>query len=158
MAIKLVKKKNLDAIRFISENDDAIDLQKSNYDEYKKTLDESHLVFVENKQPTIFVCNFELKGGEAAFVKNSMISGTDESGKPVVTLGSWSFKVCKTVLKDIINPEYLTADERIMFKKDKSGYASDDLLSILDQAGIVSEIFSLYTEMTSVGKGRDEKN
>jgi hypothetical protein len=158
MAIKLVQKKNLSSIRFISQHDDAIDLDKSNYEEYKKTLDESLLVFVENKQPTIFVCNFELKGHESAYIKNSMISGTDELGKPQIAMGSWSFKVCKTVLKDIVNPDYLAANEKIIFKKDKSGYASDDLLSILDQAGIVSEIFSLYTEMTSVGKGRDEKN
>jgi hypothetical protein len=157
MAIKLVQKRNLSAIRFISQNDDSIDLENSNYDEYLKTGIEDNLKFIDGKQPTVFVCNFELKGKESAFVKDSMIKGTDSEGKPSVAIGSWSFKLVKTVLKDIINPDYLTPEEKIVFKSDKGGYATDDLISLLDRYNIVSEIFGMYNAMTTI-EGRDLKN
>jgi hypothetical protein len=47
MAIKLVQKRNLSAIRFISQTDDSIDLENSNYDEYLETGLEEHLKFID---------------------------------------------------------------------------------------------------------------
>jgi hypothetical protein len=44
----------LDEYPVISQEDPAIDLEKSNIEEYKKTLDQKHLVFKLNEKPTVF--------------------------------------------------------------------------------------------------------
>lgn len=158
MGIKLVQKRNINAVEVISENDDALDLETSDFEEYKKTGDISHLKFIADKTPTKFICNFALKSNEISSIKNSMIAGSDSEGKPVVTLGSWSFKVVKTCLKDIINPSDLLPEEKIVFKRDSQGYCHEDVLVVLDQLGILNEIFSMYTTLTSTDVKANSKN
>lgn len=158
MAIKVQRKKPLNALEIICSFDDAIDQDNSDIEEYKKTADISHLKFHPDKQPTVFLCNFELKGKESANVKNAMISGKDDEGNPQLALGTWSFRVVKYTLKDIKNPTDLAADEKIEFKKDKDGYAHDDLIATLDNLGVVTEIFSFYTQLVTGGAGANAKN
>lgn len=144
MGIK-VNRLPLNAVEIISENDDSLDLEKCNWDEYKKSFDRGHLVFIPGKQPTVFLCNFSLKGKESASIKNNLIGGADDEGKPKIALGSWSHRVVKLVLKDIKNPDDIPEDQRIVFKKDDLGYAHDDVLTLLEQAGVLTEIFTHYT-------------
>jgi len=158
MAIKLEKKRNLSCIEFISKNDDALDLERSNIEEYEKTGDVIHLVFLADKEPTKFICNFQLKANELANIKNSMLSGVDSDGKPNISLGSWTYRVVKYVLKDIQNPNYLNPEEKIVFKKDSQGYVHDELMVILDNTGIASEIFSMYTTLTTSESKQNAKN
>lgn len=158
MAIKLEKKKQLNAVELISEKDDAIDLESSDLEEYKKTGDVSKLAIISGKEPTKFICNFQLKAGELAAIKNSMLSGSDQDGKPQVALGSWTYRVVKYVLKDIINPSDLPADEKIVMKKDSQGYVHDDLMVILEGIGITNEIFAMYTSLTSTEHRQNAKN
>lgn len=158
MAIIIQKQQPINAVEVISEQDDALDLEASDLEAYKKTGDVSKLKFIEDKQPTIFLCNFSLKGNQATTVKNSMMGGTDDDGKPVVAFGTWSFRVAKYCLKDIRNPEGLPEDAKLLFKKDEKGLAHDDLIAMLDRVGIVNEIFAMYSALALVGAKANAKN
>jgi hypothetical protein len=157
MAILVSKSMPLNLVRVICAHDDALD-PASDLDEYKKTLDQSKLSFVDGKQATVFVCNFKLDAKQAKLIKNSMMQ-TGEDGSPSITLGSWAMTVAKLCLKDIQNPEYLTPEERLVFKKDGNGYVSDSLLADLEEYGVVAEIFSYFTVLTNKNvKAADSKN
>ena len=158
MALKRTIAKALNAVEVISREDDSLDLEKSDWEGYASSGDVSKLAFVADKQPTIFLCNFELKGKQAESIKNNMLSGKDEDGNPRVALGSWSFKVVKIVLKDIKNPEYLAPTEIIMMKRDKDGLVHDDLLGELDGMGVINEIFAMYSSLTNLGGKANAKN
>ena len=158
MAIRKGTKRSLSAVVIVSEHDDSIDAEKSNIDEYKKTADLAHLVFVADKQPTRFLCNFELSAKQAASVKNGMIAGKGDDGEPTVTLGSWAHRVVKHTLRDIQNPSDLPVHECIVFKKDENGHAHDDVIAELERQGVVDEIFGFYTRLAMGGAKQAAKN
>lgn len=158
MAIRVVAKQNLKMVEVISSKDDALDMEKSNYDEYVKTGDVSKLVFVEGKQPTRFICNFELSGREASYVKNEIMGGKDEDGKPKLSYGSWQHRVAKFTLKDIQNPADVPREEQMELKKDDRGYVNDYTMGILERYGIVDDIFVLYTHLVLEGAKQNAKN
>ena len=158
MAIQLQKKAPINAIEVVSQHDDAVDAEGSNWEEYKSTGDISKLKFIPGKQPTIFLCNFAMKGHEAASLKNSMLGGTDDEGKPQVAFGTWSFRAVKYCLKDIKNPDGMAEDTKLVFKKDEKGYAHDDLLATLESLGIINEIFGMYTSLALGGVKGNAKN
>lgn len=158
MALRVDKSKPLNALEVICENDDAIDSEESDYQEYLKTGDVKHLVFVENKQPTRFIVNFELSGKESALIKNEMVGGRDEDNKPKVTLGSWAYRVTKYTLKDVQNPPDLKPDERIELKKDDKGYVSERTMSLLDRYGVTEAIFGMYSNLVLSGAKQNAKN
>lgn len=147
MAMRAIKSIPLTAIELVSKNDDALDLEKSDWEQYQKTGDLNHLKFVEGKVPTYFICNFDFKRSEAESVKNSMIGGKDDNGDAKVALGSWSFRIAQLALKDIKNPEDLPEDEKILYKKDRQGYAHENVILQLERMGVVNEIFSLYSAL-----------
>lgn len=158
MAIKFQRKASINAVEVISENDDAIDQEKSDFKAYRETGDTSKLAFLPGKQPTIFLCNFALKGKEAAAIKNAMVDGKDEDGDPKLAIGTWSFRVARFTLKDIKNPADLPADEQLQFKKDEAGYCHDEVLAQLDQYGIINEIFAMYSSLVLGGAKANAKN
>lgn len=158
MAIKRQAKTNLNSLAIISKHDESVDLDKSNWDEYQKKLDPAHLVFKEGMQPTRFLCNFELKGKEAVTIKNAIFGGSDEDGKPLVTMGTWSYRVVKLTLKDIQNPEDLPLHEQVTMRKDDRGLAHDDLIGELDRYGIVDEIFGHYSRLILTSGKEQGKN
>jgi len=142
MAIKIPKSNiNLKAVELISLSDDAVDVEKSDYEEYIETLSEKHLCLT--KQPSRFILNLEVKGKEAQSLKNSMLKTRDDEGKPTMSYGSYSFELAKMVLKDITHPEGET--DCIQFQKGRDGNPSDDLLALLDRIGVVGEIMSVYS-------------
>lgn len=156
--VRKIDAKPLNAIEVITRGDDAIDEEKSNYDEYLKTGDPAKLVFVEGKQPTVFLCNFALKGRQAEIIKNSMIGSSDDEGNPKIAMGTWSFRVAKYVLKAITSPESVPADQQFLFKSDKDGFAHDDLIAELDRYGIVADIFSMYSNLVLAAPRGNAKN
>ena len=158
MAIQLQKKLPINAVEIISQHDDALDLEASDWEGYKETGDVSKLKFIPGKQPTIFLCNFLMKGKEAVALKNSMLSGVDEEGRPRLSYGSWSFKVVKYALKDIKNPDGIPDDAKLVFKKDEQGYAHDDLLVTLETIGVVNEIFGMYNALVTGSARANAKN
>lgn len=158
MAIRVVAKQNLKAVEVISRNDDALDMDKAEYDEYIKTGDISKLAFVENKQPTRFIVNFELSGKEAALVKNEIMGGRDEDGKPKMSYGSWQHRVAKYTLKDIQNPTDVPKEEQLELKKDSQGYVNDFTMGLLERYGIVDDIFALYSHLVLDSAKQNSKN
>lgn len=153
MAIRIERKKNLNAVEIISEHDDSLDVEKCDFPAYRKDYDRAHLAFLPNTQPTVFVCNFELGGKEAAAVKNSMLGGSDDDGKPQVALGSWGFRIVKLCLKDIRNPADVPEEQQLKLRKDDRGYVHDDFIAVLDRIGVANEIFAAYNAMTTVTRG-----
>lgn len=170
MAVFVQEQKiNLKALEIISEIDDSLDKGdlesdegkekwKEIWDDYCKDLDRAKLPFIEGKEPTVFLCNFELSGKQSASVKNSMLEGKDEDGQPKVAMGSWSQRVVQHTLKDIQNPSDLPKEKHLVFKKDDRARASATIVGILDRLGIVNEIFGHYTNLAMGGARTDPKN
>lgn len=158
MAIRINKNRGLNALEVVSKNDDALDLEQSKWEEYEETGDISKLCFLPDRQPTVFLCNFEIKGKQAESIKNNMLGGRDDDGNPKVSLGSWSFRVVKNVLKDIKNPSDMSHMEALIMKKDKDGLVHDDLLADLDNMGVIDAIFGMYTRLVLGGAKANAKN
>lgn len=144
MAFTVVKKIPLNAVRIISERDDAIDAQASDYRGYFETLDESKLKYFEGKEPTVFICNFDLKLSDAKLVKDSLVTGFAEDGQPKLAIGSYHLNITKVVLKDIQNPSYVEDSVALKFKKTPQGYPTDKTLEDLSECGLPLEIATFY--------------
>jgi len=158
MAFKTTLTKKLNAIRFISKSDSALDLENCNYDEYAEdpNVKESELKFIEGQMPTIFVLNFELSGKEHAMLQDNMFAGVDEEKQPRLTMGKWAYNVVKSCLKDIQNPPNET--QVIRLKKDSKGYVSDETMTELQRFGVMTEIFNLYFSLTQTDVKAHSKN
>lgn len=158
MAFKTTITKKLNAIRFISKADSALDLENSNYDEYLEdpVAREINLKFIEGQAPTIFILNFELSGKEHAMLQDNMFAGVDEDKNPKLTMGKWGYNVVKACLKDIQNPPNET--QVIRLKKDSKGYVSDETMTELQKFGLVNEIFNLYFSLTQTDIRANSKN
>lgn len=159
MAIRKNAKRDLSRLELVAESDDAIDVEKSDYDAYIEAgLDEKHLVFKEGAQPTRWILNFQLKGKEAERIKNASLSGKDAEGKPGLAFGSLSFAVTRLCLKEIVNPTDLPVEEAIVMRKDAAGYVHDDLIGVLDRAGVVQSIWSAYASLVLSPVKAEAKN
>lgn len=148
MALTMDAPRDLSSVPLICRRDDAIDVSDEEYEEYLAAgADETKLKFAEGKEPTRFLLDLDLKGKDAAKIKNSMIGGRDDEGKPKMALGDWQFAVVKRVLKGIQNPASVPLEKAIQFKKDAQGLAADDLVARLDRFGVVNNVFSLYSTL-----------
>jgi hypothetical protein len=158
MAFKTSTVKKLNAIRFISKADAALDLENCDYESYLEDPNgkEHTLKFLEGELPTVFVLNFELSGKEQAMLQDNMFSGVDEEQQPKLTMGKWGYNVTKFCLKDIQNPPNII--DVIRLKKDSKGYVADDTMTELTKYGIVAEIFSLYFALTQNSQRANSKN
>ena len=158
MAIMNTVERALNAVQIISRIDDAIDHAASDWAAYDATLDAAHLKLVQGKQPTIFVCNFDLTAKDRAAINDAMLAGTDDDGKPKVGLGSWQLAVTRLVLKDIQNPDYVPEASRIAFKMDGNRHADPRTLNQLSRLGIIQEIFNHFIQVTEKDHRREAKN
>jgi len=158
MAFKTTLTKKLNAIRFVSKADSALDLANCNYDEYAEDpcTKEETLKFLEGQLPTVFILNFELSGKEHAMLQDNMFAGVDDEKNPRLTMGKWAYNVVKSCLKDIQNPPNET--QVIRLKKDSKGYVSDDTMTELQKFGLVNEIFNLYFALTQTDIRANSKN
>lgn len=145
-----IEESTLNAVRIIASADDAVDRSASDWEAYKETRDESKLVLLPGKAPTIFICNFEAGIKEAKLIDNAMMATKGDDDKPSLAYGSWAQMVAKVTLKEIQNPEYMPEAKRLVMRKDGAGYVHDDLLGKLQRAGVVNDIFNAY--MTSQQK------
>ena len=157
MAINLqtIKKRNLSSVVMISRQDDALDWDSElmDFEEYKQTLDESKLALIEGKEPTRFVCNFDLKDKDERAIKNNLMKGTDENGKPTIAFGDWAAEITRRCLKEIQQPESLSPMEMIPWKRDGQLYVGPETMAVLHKAGIVEEIFAQYSKTKEGVKG-----
>lgn len=158
MAIKKIKSKSLNAVRIISRQDEAIDIDSSDWDLYEEdpAANESALKFKAGKEPTIFLCNFALTGKEQAALQDAMVSGIDDEKNPKVSLGRYAYQIAKVCLKDIQNPA--AEVDVIKLKKDSRGYVSDETMTELHQAGVVNELFNHYFRLTQTPEKKEIKN
>jgi hypothetical protein len=150
--------RKVSGVRVISRIDPAIDWDVTTEDEWARYMkdcqrNEDAVKFKGDEQATIFLCNFDFDGKEAAIIKNHMIGGSDkfsESKKDTkMTMGSWAYMVTKYALKEIQNP----AGTKDGLELKKSGnYVSDDFMSSLTNLGVVEEIFVHYMALTQKDK------
>ena len=159
MAIKRVDTKKLDNVIIVSKNDDAIDEENSDWDAYLEDYKMDHLSFLADKEPTKLVCNFRFSASEIAEVKNSMMSSINKStSQPNLSVGSYQQNIARFGLKDIQNPEYVPAHDRLTLKKNGK-HLRDDSIEMLEQYGLVDEIFTAYTTLTDMNQTHgNEKN
>ena len=158
MALIIDQSHRLNAVRIISRNDDAVDEEASDWEVYDKdpVRNEKALVMKADQTPTIFLCNFELTGKEAANVKDALISGIDDEKNIKMSYGKWSYRVTQLTLKGIENPP--NVKDVIEYKKDGRGYVSDQTMTLLERMGLVSEIFTHYTSLTQSKEKENAKN
>lgn len=152
--VELTRKIN--AIRYISKRDGAVDHDASDWDRYLEDpmKNSDALVIKDGQEPTIFILNFEWNGRDAKYVKDNQTSGFDDDRKPKMSMGSWAYAAAKVSLKGIENP----ADIRpyVEFKKEGSGKVMDSVLDKLERIGIIDEIWQLALAIR--GQDEDMKN
>jgi len=139
--------RKLNAVRIISKKDSAVD-EESNWEKYDEDpiRNASEIKIKTGQEPTVFICNFETTGREAAKIKNALISGVDDDKNAKITMGDWQYQVVRTCLKAIQNPP--NVPDVIDFKKDGNGYVDERTMTMLEKVGIVQEIFGHYTTLT----------
>lgn len=137
MAIKLPGKNDL--IKVVSQVDGALVKDEEAYKMYQKTLDESYLTFKPNEEPTRFVLKKVLSYDAAQKVKNEQTRVVN--GQISVQL-SFMAEDVRLSLVDIENPAYLNDLEKILYKKDSDGGASKELMSLLEAADVVNDLYT----------------
>lgn len=152
MSIRVPQGKKLENVVIVSEQDDSLDLDSFDWDDYTEDYDFAKLKFVAEKTPTRFICNFKFNASEAAEVKDSIMSSI-EKNKAKLSMGTWQQHIVRLGLKEI---SYDDADptpksERLTLKKNGK-YVRDDSLAILEETGLVGEIFSAYNVLTAKDK------
>jgi hypothetical protein len=159
MAFTTTNRRPLNAVRIVSRHDDAVDADKTDWEKYDADpiSNAAAIVMKPGKEPTYFLCNFDLSGRESAMVKDAMVKGVDRSdGSVNLSYGKWAYTVARLTLKDIQNPP--NVDGVIDYKKDGTGYVLDSVLSVLERAGVVGEIFNHYVTLTQGEATQNAKN
>jgi len=148
-----LKPETLGVIDFISPKDDAIDLEfddatgepNSNLEKYRETWDfEKHCTLKPDSQPTRFKINFSLTHKKQVLIDNASLGGDGKKDEFGFKLGKHKYATVKCVLCGIENPDTLPLAKKIVFKKDKHGFVTDELLAELGSYGILDDIYSFY--------------
>lgn len=157
MALK--KKKKLGIVDYIHPSDEAIDLAidpetgkpVSDVDKYKETYDKGHLVIKEDQVPTIFKINMSPDYKTQVRIKNASIGGG--MGEMGFQVGSHASAVVRAVLVEVLNPDNLPLNEKIILKKDrKTGLLTDETMEELEEIGLVDDLYGFYIS----NKGNEE--
>lgn len=156
MAMTMDTVKSAGEVKIICRRDSALDVTDEEYDAYIDAGgDEAKLKFKPDSEPTRFLLDLNLRGKDAARIKNAMIGGRDDDGKPKMTMGDWQHAVVKRVLKGIENPASVPMEKQIRFTKDSQGQASDELMGWCERVGLVNNIFALYSSLVLSDGVRD---
>ena len=139
MAIK--KKKKLDNIKLISSLDSAVDLEKSDWAAYQKSLDEGNLVFVEGEQPTRFLISLGLKWKGQKDMFSALVTG---KGDGQVRTGEM-LEQARMMITGIENPDNIPEESKLIFVKGADGYLSEDICAELQDGNIITDLFSTIT-------------
>ena len=121
-------------IKVISRIDDSVNCTDDEYNEYLKTLDENYLGLSDDSLPVRFVLKTKLNYKEVRQIKKDQVAVT-EAGMGV-NVGFTMLDV-RLSLVDIENPSH----PRLNFRKGKDGLADEELISLLDSLGIVSDLY-----------------
>lgn len=138
-----------DTIEVIASKDGSIGLAEGErqeaYAKYLETLDESLLKLKPDAKPTRFVLKKVLGFGMAQRIKSTQAK-LDEEGKPQVQLGFIMDEV-RASLVGIKDP----GTAALEFRKDSDGYASKDLVALLESAGVANELYAARQGAVQVG-------
>lgn len=159
MALLISNRRPLNAVSLISRMDSAVDKDATDWELYDADpiVNISAIKIKPGQEPTKFICNFDLSGKEAALIKDAMIKNMDpETKSPNLAYGKWSYTAVKLTLKDIQNPP--NTDGVIEYKRDGTGYVMDSVLSVLERAGVVQEIFNHFLNLTHNEARDNSKN
>jgi hypothetical protein len=139
MAIKLSSPNEV--LKVISRIDDSLteDLTADEWASYLENYDETLLRFKAGMEPTRFVIKKTLSYAAQQSVANSQV-GMTEDGKPQIKIGFILDEV-RCALTAIENPASTPEDQRIIFVKEIDGMASKELIAMLNDAGIVQELY-----------------
>lgn len=154
MAVTLKNLRPLNAVIVYSQCDDAIDHEASDWERYREDVikNADALVFLADKVPTKFICNFEFNGKSDAAVKDSMMSGVDRDNNVKMSMGTWQYEVVRRSLKVIENPP--GAADVIKLKLESGLYVDKNTMTSLTRAGVSAEIFDAYLKLK---EGDDEE-
>jgi len=125
-----------DNLEVISSKDDAVTVDAEAYGKYLETLDEAILCLKPGVEPTRFVLRRMLSYGMTQKIKTEQ-AGLGEDGKVQIRMG-YILDDVRASLVDIKNP----GSPILAFKKDSDGYASKELVAMLEQAGIANELYA----------------
>lgn len=132
----LVLEVGRDTIEVISSKDEAIQCDAEAYAKYLDCLDESLLALAPGLEPTRFVMRKVLSYGMSQKIRTEQ-AGIGADGKIEVKLG-FILDEIRASLIDVKNP----GSSQLQFKKDSDGYASKDLVALLDHVGIANELYA----------------
>jgi len=119
------------------------------YDEYSKTLDES-LLSLES-EPTRFVLRKTLPYKAARAIKDQQITFTGDKNSKINL--SFTLEDVRMSLIDIKN-----GGESLVYKRGSDGYADEDLIALLNGAGIVNDLYVALEASRSFKKEQLKKS
>lgn len=140
MALSL--KKDRSKIKVIAFQDPSVTCEREDYNKYLDSLDETLLQLDPAEAPTYFVLKKSLNVGELQEVKKAMADVHKNQLK--LNLGYMLVEV-KYALCDIEG-----GGEGLKYEKDPEGGTDDDLIVLLEEAGILSDLFAARQRATQL--------
>jgi hypothetical protein len=127
-----------EVIKVISSKDDAVDCSVEDYKDYLETLDEVYLNLKEGVKPTVFHLKKILTAEEENFVEAKKL-GASKDGTPQVQLAFIPEAVRQSLVR-VDQPD----DASPLGEKPhpKTGKFSPEFISVLNQVGIASELYT----------------
>jgi|GEM_PF-6405303 len=141
MALKLPSKS--ESFKVVMRIDSALG-EGADYEAYLESLSEEHLKLVE--EPTRLVMRKVLPYRLAQGVQNQQFS---YKGGEVQIQPAFMLEEVRCSIIAVENPASVPDDEKIEFKAHSDGGASEDLMSLLQAAGLVMDLFR--ARQTAVG-------
>lgn len=140
----------------VDDDDDETEALPTPYEEYLTDLDEDHLRFVEGQLPSRFVMKSVLDWKTSNILKNKMIQAKRKKkggGMDVdFKMGARGLDEVRATLIGIEHPPGCDPGD-LVFSADIDGLASKDLMMVLDEVGIVNDLFAARSAL----KGSDKK-
>lgn len=114
------------------------------YDMYLKTMDEGFLKFHEGQLPTRFVMRRVIDWKTSQRLKDATM--TVSKGRKIDYKAASSFmREIRACLIDIQHPEGIDPG-KVVFKQERDGLASLELMSLLDSYGIIDNLYEARTK------------
>lgn len=148
----IVLPKMTDKVEVVLSFDSALNMSDEDFELYKESGYKKELLTLkEGEEPTYFVLKRVLSYAQESAVTSKKLDFVD--GRVKYDHSS-SLEVVRAALVDVINPESVPLDQRIVYKKDSDGSASKELVALLASAGAVDQLFAAYQ---SVAKGQSDQ-
>lgn len=125
-----------ETIEVISSRDPSVKCEGDAYSNYLDSLDENLLQIADGTEPTRFVMRKILPFGVTQRLKTEQ-GALDENGRMQIRMG-YILDEVRAALIDVKNP----GSPSLHYKKDSDGFASKELITLLESAGITNELFA----------------